>query len=457
MKRYQYIFIPLTVCCLVLTSCDKYLDIKPKGKTLLSTITDYDQWLNDPQLLVTGVGTPVAYNNYYGDNYDYPGIATPPANIGELMYTWAPQISTDISAAPLFWGDHYAKINNYNTVILGIDQATGGTQDQKNSLKAEALLGRALEYFYLVNEYGKPYDSATAAQDPGVPFVTSNSVTQQVPPRSSVADVHQRIIDDINAALPDLPDNNSANRMRGSKAAAYSVLARIYLYARNYTDARKNAELALTSGYATMIDLNGTLPTSDVLGTQPDVIYGRVVLGSATPTLEFMRTFASNDLRVRKFYRSSDNYAFTVRGATTYIPSVLTPVFKYLNTGTSVQEMKLIIAECAARSNDLAVALQQLDEVKKTRVASATYVRFQSTDPEAVLQEVLKERNRELPFCGLRWFDMRRLDKENRMPAVKRYNAQGGVIATLEPHSTRYTWQIPVQALAFNPGMEQNP
>jgi len=455
MKPYKYIFIQLILCCMVLIGCNKYLDIKPKGKTLLSTVTDYDQWLNNPALDY-GFGYPTGTFNYFADNVDDPTISNPPTQPAELVYTWAPQFSTDLNAAPLFWGEHYAKINLFNTVLTGIDAATG-TTDQKNSLKAEALLGRALEYFYLVNEYGAPYDSTKVNTDLAVPFVTSNDVSQVVPPRSTIAVIYQHIIADINSAIPNLPLDNSGNRFRGSVAAGYSLLARVYFYARDYADARKNAELALANTKAVMIDFNGTLPTSNLTSVQPDVIYGRFIFGDIAPTLTFMRSFASNDLRVKKLYYSTDGYTFTTRGATLFIPSYITPVLDNVNTGTSVQEMKLIIAECAARSNDLTTALQELDDIRKTRYATASYVPYQSTVQENVLQQVLLERSHELPFCGLRWFDMRRLDEENRMDTVYRYNAQGSVIATLPPHSNRYTLQIPVQVLSFNPGMQQNP
>src|SRR5207244_3233298 len=161
-------------------------------------------------------GSPYAYANYFGDNTDVPTISTPPQQAAELMYTWAPQFSTDLAAAPIFWGECYAKINQYNTVVLGIDAATNGTRAQKESLKAEALLGRALEYFNLVNLYGKPYDSTTAAKDPAVPWITSNDVTQVVPARSTVQEIYDHMIGDINAAIPYLPLDNSANRLRGS-------------------------------------------------------------------------------------------------------------------------------------------------------------------------------------------------------------------------------------------------
>ena len=457
MNKLQYTFLTAIICCLLLTGCDKYLDITPKGKSLLTTVTDYDQWLNDP-VLSYGLGNPSFAVNYFGDNVDVTNLSSIPVTLGELIYTWAPQFSTDLKTTPLNWGFHYEVINKFNTVLNGIDDATGGTSSQKRSLKAEALLGRALEYFGLVNEYGNAYDSATANSDLAVPFVTSNDVAQTVPPRSSVAVIYNHIIEDLNAALPDLPEDNSGNRYRGSKAAAYSLLARTYFYARNYTDARKNAELALKNTRAVMIDYNSTLPsTAGLFSVKPDVIYGRYLETILTPTLDFMRTFASNDLRVKKFFISTDNFTYTARGGTTFYPTTATPYLKFINTGTSVPEMILIAAEGAARNNDLPAALQQLDNIRKYRFATASYVPYQSTNQDSVLQAVFQERSHELIYNELRWFDMRRLDKENRMDTIKRYDAQKNVVATLSPHSPHYTLQIPIQVLNFNPDMPQNP
>lgn len=456
MKHYKYLFLKLMVCLMVVSGCDKYLDITPKGKTLLSTIEDYDQWLNN-DALAFGVGQPTGILNYLGDNVDLLNIANPPILTGELIYTWAPQFSFDINSAPVFWGDHYAKINLFNTVLVGIDEATGGSNIKKRSLKAEALLGRALEYFYLVNEYAKPYDPATAGQDLAVPFVTSNDVTQEVPPRSTTAEIYQHIIDDLNKAIQDLPTDNSQNRFRGSVAAGYSILARVYFYQRNYAEAQKNAELALANTRAEMINFNGPFPSTNAVSIRPDVIYGRIVIASPTPTLEFMRSFEVNDLRPKTLYTSGERYTYQTRGATQFVPGNFQSSMYYVNTGTSVQEMKLIVAEGAARNDNLPLALQYLDEVREKRFTVNDYVRYESTDKEQVLQKILNERSHEFPFHGLRWFDMRRLDKEGRMGVVNRYNAQGAVIATLEPHSDRYTLQIPTPVMSFNPGMQQNP
>ncbi|MRG44393.1 RagB/SusD family nutrient uptake outer membrane protein [Chitinophaga sp. SYP-B3965] len=449
-KRYLTGFIALG--CLAISACNKYLDITPKGFTILSTVNNYDQWLNDADKLGASA---TAELNLLADNVDNVNIKVPAVSANELVYTWAPQFNTDLKAAPACWGAHYANINKYNTVLLGIDDATGGTPAAKRALKAEALLGRAFEYFYLVNLYGKPYDPATADKDLGVPFVTSNDVTQQVPGRSTVKEIYDHIIADISTALPDLAKDNSKNRYRGSVPAAYSVLARVYLYMRNYPEASKNAALAIQTGTLSMLDFRTTLPnTVSSLSTRQDAIYSRRLMGYESPDSAFLSSFSKKDLRLALMYSSSDNYSR--RGNTTYFPLITNYALQSTNTGTSLPEMKLIIAEAAARATDLTTALTQLNEIRVMRFATADYQPLQSGDQEEVLAWVLRERNNEMPYSGLRWFDMRRLDKEEKMPVVNRYDARGNIIATLPHAAAAYTLKIPVQVLYFNPGMQQN-
>lgn len=456
MRHNRYIIVLIAVFYLSLIACNKFLDVEPKGFTLLKTVSDYDQWLNDD---IGALETVPQDLNILADNVDKPSVSVPPGG-KDLVYSWALQFSSDLNTAPNFWGQHYANINKYNTVINGIDKATDGSELQKKSLNAEALLGRAFEYWYLINEYGKVYDPATAAQDPGVPFITSNDVTQVVPPRASVQEVYDHIISDINTAIPGLPQNNSKNRFRGSLSAAYSVLARVYLYQRDYPNAAKNAKFAIQNGTARMVDFRLPLPSSGVLNGKEDVIYGRqnvyAVLLQYQPTLDLLHLYAVNDLRLNLFYTSMDN--FTARGGTNV--NTVVPYVSYTNFGTSVQEMKLIIAESAARIGDaqnLQAALQQLNELRIDRFLSSAYQPLQSNDKDQILNWVLRERSIELPFSGLRWFDMRRLDKEGQMQTVMRYDAQNNIIATLPHNSPKYTLQIPVQVLQFHPDMMQNP
>lgn len=90
MRKYIYVFCQLFICCLVFTGCDRYLDINPKGTKLLTTVDDYDQWLND-ETLALGISAPYGTINFLGDNADVVSITNPPMSAAELVYTWASQ------------------------------------------------------------------------------------------------------------------------------------------------------------------------------------------------------------------------------------------------------------------------------------------------------------------------------------------------------------------------------
>ena len=460
---YKY-FVPVLFFVLALTSCDDYLDVEPKGVQVLKTTNDYDLWLNS-DFLKTSIPREL---NLLADNIDNIHIQAPFKSADDRMYTWQLQFLENVGSSPVIWVSHYQSIYYFNTVIEGIDAATGGTEEQKKILKAEALLGRAFEYLYLVNLYGKVYDANTAEEDLAVPFVTSNDLTDASPERSSVQDIYEQIIMDIETAISDLPGNNGGNLFRGSVAAAYSVLARTYLYMGDYTKAAQNAQLALDNGpntildYSTMADAMG-IP---LLQGRPDAIYARYSTNygqSEFPTTDFLQSFDIRDLRLKFFYSTSafysdlGDYSFTIRGEIQYQAQGIPYANANANYGTSVAEMRLILAESAARSNNLGAACDELDSLRKCRFPADTYVKFESTNQEEVLQKVLAERTFEFPYNGLRWFDMRRLDAEGRMPAVNRYDGGDNVISTLSPGSAKYTLQIPIQVLHFNPEWPQNP
>ncbi len=468
MNKIRYKWFLLAVIALLLqTSCDKYLNVQPKGFRLLNTLEDFELWL-ESEFLQSQV--PIELD-YLGDTRDNHLLANPPAMGRDWLYTWQPQVNEDPTATPVLWAHLYKVIYYYNTVILEVESASTGTLQQKLALKAEAQIGRAFTYLQLVNLYGKQYNPATASQDLAVPFVVTNDLNAQTPNRSTVEEIYNYIIDDLTEALPHLPKNNDSNRFRGSVAAAYSILARTYLYMGKHSLAATNAQLALNNGPSAIVDYSTMANASFVpqLKRRGDAIYGRYSSGrgaSAFATTEFLKSYNTQDKRLN-FYHSIvpvmpqlGGYVFAVRGQVMYWPGgiIMPPATAvYPNVGTSVAEMRLILAEAAAFDNNLPEACNQLHEVRKCRFAPAAYTRFDSNDQEEVITTVLKERRFEFPFNGMRWFDMRRLAAIGRMESVNRIDKNGEVAATLEPDSPRYTLQIPVQVMEFNPHWEQNP
>lgn len=66
---------------------------------------------------------------------------------------------------------------------------------------------------------------------------------------------------------------------------------------------------------------------------------------------------------------------------------------------------------------------------------------------DALIQEVLNERARELAFEGHRWFDLRRTTR----PRLEK--VLGGQTYVLEADDARYTLSIPKEATEANPGL----
>lgn len=460
----KYISWPVLLLCLMLASCNKYLDVAPKGKTTLNTVADFDLWLSNQQLCQVSGIPQICWLTDFAQK-----IPWQPSAIGEneRAYLWMEQL-TDATTSPKMLSGAYNHIYYFNTVLENVDAASGGSTLQKEQLKAEALLGRANEYFYLVNLYGKPYDAATAAKDLAIPFVQSSDITTATPPRATVQEIYNHIISDLNEALTDLPKDNATNRFRGSVHAAYSVLARTYFYMGNYSEAARYAGLALQRPGADVTDYNGL-----VKGVFPrdnrihEMIYARgsdpetgSMMGFADST--FIKTYSAKDLRPGMLFYGGQ-YGFGDFDYNNVIPSTYVRFAAFGNgyydseVGTTVAEMKLMIAENAARNDQPEDALQQLNEIRIKRFAPADYQPLSSGDKDEVLEWVLRERRYEMPLSGLRWFDMRRLDKEGRMGTVNRYDQFGKLLATLPPHSPRYTLQIPLHATIFNPYMPINP
>ena len=114
-----------------------------------------------------------------------------------------------------------------------------------------------------------------------------------------------------------------------------------------------------------------------------------------------------------------------------------------------VGEMYLNSAEAAAQSDQLPQARTRLLELMQKRYTPEAYTVKATTvnamNKEALIQEILDERARELAFEGHRWFDLRRTTRPRIEKVLK-----GGTYV-LEQDDSRYTIQIPREAIAANP------
>ncbi len=124
--------------------------------------------------------------------------------------------------------------------------------------------------------------------------------------------------------------------------------------------------------------------------------------------------------------------------------------------GPNVPEMMLIVAEAAARSNDAATAVSEINAIREKRFATVDYTPVAASTGAEAMQLVIAERRREFFGTGLRWFDQKRLNKDAAY-AITVTRDFKGVTSTLQPNSNRYAFPIANKYILLNPEIQQNP
>lgn len=450
MKQLLYTISALAV--LMTTACRKYVEIDPVNVRELKYTKDYQGLLyNSFQLMEKSYLFPLyasedvwaADGSVWQNNLNI--------NAG-YAYSWLPKIWAE-TQEDADWSSQYTIIYNTNIVVNEVMSSEGGTDADKLKAYAEALVHRAHAYYTLVNIYAKQYDAATADTDPGVPIVLHANFSANLK-RVSVAGVYDQIVSDLQTGLPHLAPTPDVVT-NPSKAAVYAMLSRVYLHKRDFTKAGLYADSTLQLKN-TLIDLNASAYPGKM--NDPEIILSKTT--TTTPitlplSSELVNLFDQvNDVRYTLFTKAGADIPasnFTNRG---YFKHRL--VNQGIYVGPSVPEIMLIKAECEARAGNIATAVGILNTLRKKRLKTTGYSDLTAADKDQALQLVITERRKELMGTGARWFDQRRLQKDNGfITTVNRVFK--GVNYTLAPGSNLYTFAIADKYILLNPEIEQNP
>ena len=449
----------------MLTGCNDFLDIKPKGEKIPKTVTDYETLLNYESVQKVSD----TYPTYLTDDVYLPdvaqGTATPGLNSVEQSILNLYLFKKDVFGEAQddgFWFASYNRIYYYNTVIDNIMNAEGPSEQQKHSIRAEALISRALEYLYLVNGYAKHYDVRTAETDPGVPLILDEDISKKDLVRASVKDVYAQIQSDLQAALPNLPAQPKGNAFRASKAAGYGILAKMYLYMGNYTEALKAANEVLAINNS-LLDLKkyAVVKVQSSIGRtnvpqdidNPENIYIKFapyVYGLSSKVFgsdELISLFSEDDMRLQIYF--TKNFRNIPTDKYVWAP------YLRANLAVSSPEIYLIAAECEARKGSVERAMALINKLRDNRIKNNTDV--VATDRNDALQKVLEERRRELAMSGMvRYIDLKRLNQESQFAKTVTHVTGEGTFS-LEPNSPLYVLPIPAKVMRFNKNsMKQN-
>ncbi len=450
MSNKNLIYIIIIGLAVTGIGCKKFLDAKPdKRLAVPSTLNDLQSLMdNYPVFADEPSAREMSSDDYYLTTANWTSLAY---ESDRRIYTW----EKDYLFEPISnsWSYFSNAVYYCNSVMEGLDKIERTAQNRTvwDNIKGQALYFRGKRFLQASFIWTLAYDHQSAKTDLGLPLRLTSDFNQKSV-RSTVEQTFGQIISDIKSSIPLLPIK-PLSPVRASRPAAYALLARTYLSMRDYINAGIYADSCLQLNKE-LIDYN-SLSTS---ATYPLARFNKEVLSenqmSTGQALNRTRGMISPDLY--NLYEKDD-----LRKEVLFINNVDgTHGFKgrfaegdALFGGMGTNEVYLILAECLIREGKTDEGLAVLNSLLEKRWRVNEFNPISGLDQQEALIMVLKERRKDLLFRGIRWMDIKRLNKEGANIVLTRN--LNNKIYTLLPNDLRYALPIPEDVIAIS-GMQQN-
>lgn len=478
--NFKKIYVGLSLLsAIALTSCSKVIDVNPEfnreRSQLFNTITDYEYSLTGTYALLRQTG-------YFGSGAQTTStwanlpdmMADNLVQTGEDLGNWTSQVNwtyaSDDGDIAVAWQAAYSVIRQANITLNNIDQFTTTQPTAVNRIKGQALALRGMVHFDVLRYWGVEFDRNSTAL--GIPFITSENIDIK-PSRLTVKQSYDSIFKDMLEAevllgSVDKAINTSTNRTSIDRTAVRALLARMYLYAKDYAKAEEYATLAITAMplatattfpqiwkddsqaeviWAVSFNAGEGSPTSGVHVAssnrnrfRPDTVSLTPIYNQASD-VRFPAYFASrpsgsvsaaNPRTIVSFSANSRKIINKFIGRGAFTDNVIN--WKAVRTG----EMYLIRAEARAMQGGAkeALALADLNSLRAARVSG--YLPVVLTG-QFLLDAIALERRKELMGEGHRWFDLKRTTRT----ITRADRSLNSTRMTLAATAREWVWPIP--------------
>lgn len=409
-------------------------------------------------------------------------VAVNPNKYGYIShYSFNNMDKTNATTVTAIWTLAYKVIDNCNNVIIKIDNVEGDA-DLKKRIKSQAYALRGYMYLNLASFYSLSYFYDSSA--PCVPIYTEPTVSDtQGNPKSTLHQVYQQTISDLESAFASIGDYNRAGKKyKIDKGVIAGLLARAYLHTGEWEKAQQYAEKA-HSGYSLMskndylsgfndnsnvewIWGHGQIPSQNDASGSFDYID---VSSSTSGYYSFMADpyfkdyFDENDIRYQLFEWSTKRDAGRLMYKKFLFRSDLTGDIVLMRKA----EMLLIESEAFAEQGKLPEAIAKLNELRISRGADTPDLSGKAKDE--LIEEILIERRKELFGEGFSLSDIIRRQKSvirKEVPLNTKVIVNGEEISVIGhsifkfqdgsnfvPNSPYYTFAIPVTESTNNPNL----
>lgn len=468
MKRNNYLFIILLST--LLSSCTKdFLDVDDTQRlfreSYVKDLSTMQQYLNGiyyrlSRYFEAGIAEG-SYAELVADNIRPISVDFPPNTAAH--YNWMQGEFTGNMTN--LWLNNYMTVRMCNYIIEEIDKYKDENATKANGIKGQAFAIRALIYFKLANVFAQPYKFTTDASHLGIPYITASDIT--IPySRQRVSQVYDAMISDLTNAIQNLDAETSDTRYM-NRNAAKALLARVYLFKEDYTNAKTLALeitnqvplMTIATGYPIDIyKLKHPSETESLFQLSPNSasnFLGRYVRRNpiayiATNDIASILTESANDIRISWINNTAVGWTVT-KFPKGVAPEANPPVSPqengYYPALLRSSEMFLVVAEAAAKTNDETMAKSYINAVRKRADPFSADI---TATGQALVDSIYKERRKELAFEGIRMFDLLRLGK-----GVNRTDIVPGSQGALPYPSNRAISPIPFQEIRLS-GLPQN-
>jgi hypothetical protein len=322
------------------------------------------------------------------------------------------------------WQEIYQYIYTSNSILEGINASENISNSTRNQLNGEAKFIRAFCHFYLCNLFGS------------IPLVTSTDYrVNNVISRSSIELVYEQIIKDLTEAKSELNDNYpTSERVRPNKYVVTALLARVYLYRKEWEKAEKSAtELISNTSMFELTNLDKVFLKNSkeaILQFMPPPTFaqntyeGKTFILTAAPGVstevtlssDLLNSFDPNDLRLSQWIGTFSSWRFPYKYK---IKTGNNPLNEY-SMVFRLAEQYLIRAEARInQDNKIPLGIADLNIIRKRARPSVTTAQpnplpdyLLSMNKVDALLAVENERRWELfSEWGHRWLDLKRTNR----------------------------------------------
>ena len=435
---------------MALVSCTDFLDEKPNAAlSAPHTLEDLQAMLSNSNIFGKEPMLPeVSTTDYYLEEESLQSLAD---EAHKRAYVWETQglfqenLSND-------WKTVYDLVYYCNTVLEGLEDIE---RDEKNAvvydrIKGEALFFRGKSLLQAALLWVEAYDEELRESKLGLPLRMDTDFNK-VSVRSTMGETYDAVISDLKSAAPLLPDYPH-HLTRPSKAAAFGALSRTYMAMRKYEEALYYADEALALRHE-LLDFN---VLDEQLSFPIPEYHEEVVFSSffqIDQILDHTRLLVSPELFA--LYSDDDRrrdilFSIAADGKVTFKGRFAVGGYA-LFSGIATNELLLNRAECYARMENYEMARADLLRLLDKRYRPG-YVPDIADD--GLLSVIMEERRKDLPFRGIRWMDIKRLNREGA--GIVQQREAAGEQVSLSPNGLRYARPIPECVVDLS-GMQQNP